>query len=353
MLLSGDGQLDQAEDTLREALEIQEALLEREPSIPGHRWQLARTSNNLGVLLLAKRRLPDAEVAARKALKLQEALSVEYPNVPAYAQELVAAQANLGLILQERVPEEAEQEYRKALKRLESLAARWPNMPDMLYRTALTYLNLAVLLAKGDPAEAERTYHQALEIQDRLVARFPDVPEYECALGRTLHDLSFLLCSRTDFRGARRLLDQAIRHLRAALEANPQIASYHKYLGDSLGLFAKTLVQLGEHGEAADAAEEVPGVQPEALEQRLRAAALLTQCAGLAAADRRLADAKRRDLESKYAYRAVKLLRNAVHQGLLKDVRVLDLPDFAPLRERDDFKALRQLLEDGGKIRLG
>jgi len=353
MLLAGDGRLDQAEDAFREALEIQEVLLEREPAVPGHRWHLARTSNNLGVLLLTEGRLPDAEAAARKALKLQEALAAEFPDVPAYAQELVAAQANLGLILQARAPEEAEREYRKALKRLESLAARWPNMPDIPYRTALTYLNLAVLLAKGDPAEAERTYHQALEIQDRLVARFPDVPEYECALGRTLHDLSFLLCSRTDFQGARRLLDQAIRHLRAALEANPQSASYHEYLGDSLGLFAKTLVQLGEHGEAADAAEEVSGVQPEALEQRLRAAALLTQCASLAAADRHLADSERRDLETKYGYRAVKLLRNAVHQGLLKDVRPLDLPDFAPLRERDDFKALRETLETRARVGVG
>jgi tetratricopeptide (TPR) repeat protein len=226
-------------------------------------------------------------------------------------------------------------------------------MPDIPYRTALTYLNLAFLLAKGDPAEAERTYHKALEIQDRLVVRFPDVPEYECALGRTLHDLSFLLCSRTDFRGARRLLDQAIRHLRAALEANPKNASYREYLGDSLGLFAKATIQLGEHAEAAEAAEQVPGIRPEALEQHLRAAALLTECVGLASADCHLTDSKRHDLETKYAYRAVKLLRNAVHQGLLKDVRSLDLPDFAPLRERDDFKALRETLETRAKVGVG
>jgi serine/threonine-protein kinase len=353
MLLEGDGRLDQAEDAYREALEIQEALLEREPTVPGHRWHLARTSNNLGVLLLAEGRLPDAEAAARKALKLQEALAAEFPDVPAYAQELVAAQDNLGLILQARAPGEAEREYRKALKRLESLAARWTNMPDIPYQMAITNLNLAFLLEPSDPAEAERTYHQALEIQDRLVARFPDVPEYECALGRTLHDLSFLLCSRTDFRGARRLLDQAIRHLRAALEANPRNAAYHEYLGDSLGLFAKTLVQLGEHGEAAEAAEQVPGVRPEALEQHLRAAALLTKCVGLASADRHLADAKRRDLEKKYAYRAVKILRSAVQQGLLKDVRGLDQEDFDPLRERDDFKALRETLETRAKVGVG
>ena len=145
--------------------------------------------------------------------------------------------------------------------------------------------------------------------------------------------------------GARRLLDQAIRHLRAALEANPRNAAYHEYLGDSLGLFAKTLIQLGEHAEAAEAAEQVPGVRPEALEQHLRAAALLTKCVGLASADRHLADAKRHVLEKKYAYRAVKILRIAVQQGLLKDVRGLDLEDFDPLRERDDFKALRETLE--------
>ena len=185
------------------------------------------------------------------------------------------------------------------------------------------------------------------------MARFPDVPEYECALGRTLHDLSFLLCSRTDFQGARRLLDQAIRHLRTALEANPRNAAYHEYLGDSLGLFAKTSIQLGEHAEAAEAAEQVPGVRPEALEQHLRAAALLTKCVGLASADRHLADAKRRDLEKKYAYRAVKILRSAVQQGLLKDVRGLDLEDFDPLRERDDFKALRETLETRAKVGVG
>ena len=97
----------------------------------------------------------------------------------------------------------------------------------------------------------------------------------------------------------------------------------------------------------------MPGVRPEALEQHLRAAALLTKCVGLASADRHLADAKRRDLEKKYAYRAVKILRSAVHQGLLKDVRGLDLEDFDPLRERDDFKALRETLETRAKVGVG
>ena len=53
------------------------------------------------------------------------------------------------------------------------------------------------------------------------MARFPDVPEYECALGRTLHDLSFLLCSRTDFRRVRAPRPGHPPPVRPALEAEP------------------------------------------------------------------------------------------------------------------------------------
>ncbi|MBV8232796.1 MAG: serine/threonine protein kinase [Planctomycetaceae bacterium] len=353
MLLEATGRLEDAEDAYREAMTIQEALVSEAPTVAGRRWQLARTSSNLGVLLAATRRPREAEAAALRARELLATLAAEFPNVPTYTQELAATYNNLGLFWKTGTPAKAEDAFQRALALLEELAAHFPNMPDHRQRLALTYLNLGTLLEASDPLEAERACRKALDLQDRLVADFPRIPEYQDALGYTLYSLSYLAQRRGEFAGARRRLDQAIRHQRAALAANPRNDSYRLHLRDSLGMLAETLVQIGAHAEAADAVEEMPRLVPDALRDYLTAAAFLVRCMPLAASDQRRTDVDRRACAEAYAQRAVRQLRRAIDRGLLRDAKTLDWEMFAPVRDRDDLKELRGLLEDRGKIRLG
>jgi hypothetical protein len=72
-----------------------------------------------------------------------------------------------------------------------------------------------------------------------------------------------------------------------------------------------------------------------------------------AAEDARLPEAQRRAVADAYARRAVELLREAVARGF-KDVHELKtLPDYDPLRRRDDFKKLLQDVEDRAKTGVG
>src|SRR5205807_174033 len=116
------------------------------PTVPGHRWQLARTSSNLGYLLAATGRPREAEEMDERALGLQRALRDDFPRVPAYSVEMAATLGNLGLLRERDDPARAEQAQRQALALLDDLVARFPNMPDYRQKLAITDLNLAILL---------------------------------------------------------------------------------------------------------------------------------------------------------------------------------------------------------------
>jgi serine/threonine-protein kinase len=339
ILLAGNGRLPEAEDRLGDALKIQETLVQEAPDVPGHRWLLARIVNNLGQLV-APTRPGEALTYYEKALRLQMALKADFPRIPSYPLELAKTLNNLGMLHQQReAPEEAERAFRQALKPLEELESFFPNMPDYRFEVALTQSHLAPLLERRAPQEAEQLYASAHDRQDRLVREFPGVPEYQSALGRTLYNHAIMMATgpTPDRPKARRLVEEAVQHQQNALRSNPQNPLYRNHLRDSFGILTATLILLGNHPEAARTAEELPRIMPGAAYEYLRAARFLTQCMNRAV-DRRT--------KSDYADRAIIQLKRAVDRRLLQDPAALNPRDFDELRDRDDFKALLQLLKN-------
>jgi len=94
------------------------------------------------------------------------------------------------------------------------------------------------------------------------------------------------------------------------------------------------LLELGETAMAAKAAEELPRLVPEDRKSYYGAAALLTKCLNAS-----------KDEGQDYGRRAVGVLQKAVENGLIKDAKQLDFKEFHQLKERDDFRRLRQSLE--------
>ena len=99
--------------------------------MPGYRWLLARTANNLGVLLEAVKQHAEAETVLRRALALQEELVASFPHIPTYRQELASIHNNLGLLLMHTgTAQAAEGSLHRAIQLREGLVADFPEMPD-------------------------------------------------------------------------------------------------------------------------------------------------------------------------------------------------------------------------------
>jgi tetratricopeptide (TPR) repeat protein len=304
--------------------------------------------------LTAANRFEEAETVLRRALDLQEDLVASFPYIPAYRQELASIYNNLGLLLTRTgATQAAEDAYHQAIQLREKLVADFPDMPDYRQKLAETRLNLGILLEPTDPQRAEKFYRDAVDEHEKLVEAFPKVPEYEHALGQSCYYLAKRLMGRNKLAEVRAALDRAIEHEQAALAANPQDPSFLDALRNAYRELADVLTRLGEHANAASAVEELPRLAPDELKEYLRATACLVRCMPLAASDQRQTDADRRRCAEAYAQRAVRQLRRAIDRGLLRDAKTLDWKMFAPLRDRDDFKELRERLENHGKVLLG
>ncbi len=132
-----------------------------------------------------------AEDLLREALALREALFHEDEGDLSLSRNLAVAERGLGVVL--RVTgrnEEAEQLYNAALSRFESLAKNNADSPDLVSEVEKTRYRLAYLLFWiGRKGEAERLYEQALERQRQLVKDHPDVPDLWEQLGWTAFQL--------------------------------------------------------------------------------------------------------------------------------------------------------------------
>jgi serine/threonine-protein kinase len=355
LLLAATSRSGEAENDYREAIAILHSLVAALPPVPGDRWQLARSSSNLAVLLQATGRREEAEALSRSALDLQRALRADFPDVPDYRHELASILNNIGLLRQSSGRlQEAEQAYREALELQDTLVAEFPHSADYRQGLAVMRLNLASALEQRDVAQAKRTYHEALTLQERLTAEFPDVSEYRSTLGRTLYSLARLHVVSGEFETARALLARAITYHRALLADDSRSSSIRAFLRDDYGVLCQALIRSGAIAAAADSAEELPRIIPDAAQEYLRGAEYLAECATLAkAATATATSTEPEDHAEAYSRRGIDLLRRAIERGVLRDPAALQDQKLAPLRARTDFQELGRKLQDLSRIRAG
>jgi tetratricopeptide (TPR) repeat protein len=266
----------------------------------------------LGHALAAKRRYDDAIGAYRKAIRRKP--------------DLFEAHFRLGQALVEKgAPGDAIAPFQKAAKLRPDHAWSHASLGD-------------VLQAAGRPDEAMRAYGKALELRRKLAADFPRVAAYHSQLGASLNNLALLLQRQSPARAVP-LLEEAVRHQKAALKLGPEAPQYRPFLRNHCTTLAETLIQLGQHARAARAAAELPDLYPDRWQEPVRAAGYLARCAALAAKDTTLPEDRRKELVEAHGHQAVALLRRALGKGW-NDRTALKDPVFEPLRSRDDFQKL-------------
>jgi hypothetical protein len=75
----------------------------------------------------------------------------------------------------------------------------------------------------------------------------------------------------------------------------------------------------------------------------------LTDSAGYARKDGKLSEEKRTEMANVYGSQAVHVLREAANRGLLVLSQIKTAIEYAPLRQREDYKKLVEALEEKAK----
>jgi tetratricopeptide (TPR) repeat protein/tRNA A-37 threonylcarbamoyl transferase component Bud32 len=341
------GRVAEAEQACRAALTLRQELARDFPDRAQYRLDLARDHVHLGAALQTARRLRDAEAAYRDAMTVLQPVAAASPEHAEARHTLAAAYQNLSFLLQARkeLPQALEA-CRAAAGLLEQLAAESPRNLAHSRDLARCQNQLGLVLrSAGRPGEAEAAHQAARKRFQQLAADWPAVPDYQNGLAGTLVNLAIVHRQRKEFPAARRLLDQALPHHRAALEVNPDHPAYREFYRNNRWEQTLTLLQMGDHVAAADTAAELAAVAVEPAEDHYRAARYLARCATLAARDRQLPKPKREEAAGAYADRALATLRQAVRHGFRDVARLKGDTVLDPLRPLPNFASLLADLE--------
>jgi serine/threonine-protein kinase len=215
--------------------------------------------------------------------------------------------------------------YAKAIAIHEDQAQQYPNNLDLRFRLA-NACNQAgyVHLVRGDMEEADRLLSRAIKLYtelSRLVQNNVDVYQRFAIAHLRAGILKQL---QKD--------DAAEAHFAECLKIRTALAKDTENVSRQRELLV-ALARASKHQEAAALAEKLlMTVKPPDIELLLDVARAYAQCSVAVAGDEAAAEA--------FRVKAVDAISQAVKQGHKDKVYLATEPDFMPIRERDDFKAL-------------
>lgn len=347
ILLRERGRPRESETAYRDALALRKKLAAEVPTNPAHRQELARIHHNIGALQYFLHRHNEAQTAYHEALSLRQKLAADFPKVAAYRRDVAKSQHTLGLLLiAMKKPREAEAAYREALAARRKLTADFPAVPTYRHELAASHNDLGTFLAnQGRPQEAEASVREALGLWQKLTSDFPTAGDYANNTAVMLITLARHKNVAKEHVEAKKLLDQARPHHRAALQAYPKHRLYRQALRDNYLFMCKALSGLGDHAALATEAEELARFGFDLAGDANQATGFVASCVLLSQRDEKLTESKRRQLASNYADRALVLLRRAIANGFRDSTNLLKNSDLDPLRNRPDFQKLLKELE--------
>jgi tetratricopeptide (TPR) repeat protein len=303
-----------AEQALTLARDLLRELVAEDPDDPDVQVELASTTNSLGILLTQMGgRQREEEEAYREAVRLVDELSRRFPREPEHRFRLAAARNNLAELMQHTGRRgEAEVIFKQNVDWLRKLVNRHKDEVRYRSRLALTLSHLGSLLVNDRrPTEAEQAYGEVATMRKAMTEDFPFSPHFKSELADVLKGLGLLAAARGEGLGACRLLKEALVQQQAAVKLAPRQPDYRRLLRGYHVTLAEALLQVGNHGEAATTAAALSRLSPQGYGGHLQAAWLLACCVPLAQRDLSLSEAKRRELARAYATAALHSLWQA------------------------------------------
>ncbi len=283
-----------------------------------------------------RRTYDEAGTQLRRAQGLLLKLVDEFPTVAQYSSELAAVEDNLGtLAAYTNHPDQAVAAFQQSTGRLETLKSRFPASPAYRMKLAVCQVHLAGALGATAPAKAEASLRTALDEQSALLAQYPGIPEYQLEVARAHFQLGSMLLNSKPPEAVieaekAKSLDEDVR--KTWPESEPALGCL---LRDHY-LLCQALWAAGRFPKAIAVAEQVPELRSSDPTFYVHAVGLLIKCAE-ATADTPDGRTQKEDCLA----RAVGIIRKAIESKVIRSKSKLrKFQDFAPLRNRDDFRRL-------------
>jgi hypothetical protein len=188
------------------------------------------------------------------------------------------------------------------------------------------------------PAEAEREYTAALAFHQELTADLPQVAAHRNNLAETYTKLGLLRLGQDDPTGALRYLNRAAPHHWAVYTVNVKLGG--NYYLDNLMVTAEAHLRLGDHRKAAAAADQSAALGAKPADAAAFAAGVYARCGAVARTDPGLSWVKRRTAAKGYEDGAIRYLTTGIERRWTNLALLNTAPEFDPIRDRDDFRAI-------------
>jgi tetratricopeptide (TPR) repeat protein len=253
--LHEQGERRRAAEHYRQALAVEQRLVNDFPGVPDHVGCLAQCQGALGRLLLEQEGEPAAAAACfRQALVLLEPLVKKYPDAVGYRRVLGWSHSGLAQLLEEsRERPAAAEHFRDAVALQSAVLAARPDRRDYKIELAATLKDYGGYLdADGEGAAAAEHLHHALDLWRDLVRDFPAAPDGRWGLAATHINLGAFHRKKGETTPAAEHCRQGIELLQRLTEDFPKVTIYHRDLASG----RRSLGQVLEAGKQPGAAQE-------------------------------------------------------------------------------------------------
>lgn len=333
---------EEAEPVVQRALQIARDLAEQRADDASMKDLVAMIRCELGMLWRARGRKTQAEEQLRQAVATWEQLAARDPSNVRYVRMIAGQSCNLGNIIgdQGRLDEAAEC-FRKSIDLYTSLLERFPGDVDTRHNLSTAQHNLALVYRRQDRyKDAIAAYRRALALRRRVANQVPGRPSARHSLADTLLGLGLSHLMVKQFDEALACFQEADEHNRAALKMSPRHPEYRAARRTCLVYTIYTHAYRSRQQEALQTAQTLCDLGYDPAEDAWRAARTLAYCVSIARSLDELPPQRQEQVAASYAEHALAMLRSAIAAGF-RDVQRLEKDSkFDPLRSHPQFQQM-------------
>jgi len=365
VLIPLDGRGDEALGIFRRAQKLIEPLTAVDPPSVPIRHELGLLLQNIARIERDQGQPEKAIKSIQRSLAIESQLAAEDPHALNPLISMAKAHGLLGQIMagQPDGLEPALAAYQQAVDLLASVTREHPELADQSYELAMFLGDLSSFQQMAGKLDSALTSAQkALVIFERLDRRYPGLLNYQEALGAAYNMMSDVHRHRREPAESLTFAQKAQTLLGQLVSEHPKDVSTRIDLAKSYNNVARILQQTGEPVEAlrsyqraVDLYESIPSLDPRNNYNLTCNLALCIPLIGTKNGSQGTLDtlklSKGDQLRRQiYSDRAVEVLRRAVASGFLNPEILQSDPDIDSIRDRPDFQALIKDVEKNQQL---
>ena len=248
------GSIDEALDSYRAALKINQELVDKHPQDGEASFKLARCHRAIGDNLSESGAMNEAMASYQKAITTLNTLREANPTNPMVLDELQTVYNNGGGIKSDEGDATGALEwYAKSLLITEQLVRLEDQDGEHRNSHAATLHNLALLQHEsGDQKNAVEQFQSAIDIREKLITQFPRDLTFRLKLSMSHNSLANTYSHLGKYAESVEHHQRAIGIREQLVKSNPAVRDYRDQLAGSCSNLSSVYRQLGKEAESAE-----------------------------------------------------------------------------------------------------